>query len=148
MGVLLFQMVAVRLFFKCIRRVGLSCKLLLKTIAPREGFEHLGNFLWNSQVYVFGVSFSSLPNGCSRVRAIHKQYWLHRSTNCQSGGSLLRPLLQTLVSEKPSVFHRMGKKYTNWIPTYGMEASVIVSQFSWCQHHVSFRLTAGKLFYL
>lgn len=53
MGVLLFQTAAVRLLFlKCIRRVGLSCKLLLKTIAPREGFEHLGNFLKFSSVRV------------------------------------------------------------------------------------------------
>lgn len=61
MGVLLFRAAAARLlFFKCIRYKGLSCKLLLKTIAPREGFEHLDNFLKFSSVCVW--SFFFLPS--------------------------------------------------------------------------------------
>lgn len=59
MGVLLFHEAARLLFFKCIHHMDLSRKLLLKATAPREGFEHLGNFLEFSSVCV--CSFFSLP---------------------------------------------------------------------------------------
>lgn len=74
MGVLYYVLheAARLLFFKCIHHMDLSRKLLLKAIAPREGFEHLGNFL-NSQVCVCSF-FLSPSNGCSHVGAIHKQY--------------------------------------------------------------------------
>ena len=46
---------------------------------------------WNSQVCVFVVSFLCPSNGCSHVRAIHKQYWLYKSTQLPISGSLLVP---------------------------------------------------------
>ena len=57
MGLLLFHEAARLLFFKCIHCMDLSCKLLLKTIAPREGFEHLDNFLKFSSVRVCSFFF-------------------------------------------------------------------------------------------
>lgn len=48
---------------------------------------------WNSQVYVFVVSFFLPSNGCSHVRAIHKQYWLHKSTKLPISKLAARPLL-------------------------------------------------------
>ena len=73
MGVLLFHEAARLLFFKCIHHMDLSRKLLLKATAPGKDLS-IWVISWNSQVCVFVVSFLSPSNGCSHVRAIHKQY--------------------------------------------------------------------------
>lgn len=144
---LLLHVTARLLFFECIHCMDSSCKLLLKTIAPGKDLS-IWVISWNSQVYVFVVSFFSPSNGSSHVRAIHKQYWLQKSIKLPISKLSPCPLLHTLIREmKPSLFKGCKGTYHLYSHLQDLSFSDILPVFlvSTCNN---FGLKAGKLFYL